>query len=88
MFDVKRLESDRDFARVALVVPKFGYTAVRRNLLKRRMRELTREIVLPGDARDVLFRAKRVAYDASFDELKDEVRRIADVILSEAKDPS
>ena len=77
MFDVKRLDSDCEFARVALVVPKFGYTAVRRNTLKRRLRELTREMVLPGSARDVLFRAKRVAYDASFDQLKDEVRRIA-----------
>ena len=77
MFDVKRLDSARDFARVALVVPKFGYTAVRRNTLKRRLRELTREMVLPGSAHDVLFRARRVAYDASFDELKVEMSRIA-----------
>jgi len=64
--------------RVALVVPKYGCTAVRRNRLKRRLRELARQFVLPLPASaDVLLRARRDAYDASFAAIRDEVSGVA-----------
>jgi ribonuclease P protein component len=75
---VKRLDSTLGYIRVAIVVPKFGFTAARRNKLKRRLRELTREHVLTRSAScDVLVRARRDAYDASFDRLRDDVGHLA-----------
>jgi ribonuclease P protein component len=72
------LDSSLGHTRVALVVPKFGFTAVRRNRLKRRLRELTRQIVLPGPVScDLLVRARRDAYNASFEELRADVVAVA-----------
>jgi ribonuclease P protein component len=59
-------------------VPKFGFTAVRRNKLKRRLRELTRLHVLPrAGSCDLLVRARRDAYDADLDGLRDELSHVA-----------
>lgn len=78
MFDVKRLDSPLGHVRVAIVVPKFGFTAVRRNKLKRRLRELTRQHVLPRRSScDLLVRARREAYDAPFDRLREEINHLA-----------
>ena len=64
--------------RVAIVVPKWGFTAVRRNQLKRRLRELSRAVLFGRAAsRDVLLRARREAYDASFDDLRDDVTTLS-----------
>jgi ribonuclease P protein component len=64
--------------RVAIVVPKFGFTAVRRNKLKRRLRELTRTAMLAQPAScDLLLRARREAYGATFDGLRDEIGHVA-----------
>lgn len=64
--------------RVAIVVPKFGFAAVRRNTLKRRLRELARAQVLPQSAScDLFVRARREAYDASFDQLREEIGHVA-----------
>lgn len=64
--------------RVALVVPKFGFTAVRRNQLKRRLRELTRQHLLVRSVScDLLLRARREAYDAAFDNLRSEIHQVA-----------
>ena len=64
--------------RVAIVVPKWGFTAVRRNLLKRRLRELSRALLWDKDAsRDVVLRARREAYDADFTALRADVERLA-----------
>jgi ribonuclease P protein component len=72
------LDSSLGHTRVALVVPKFGFTAVRRNRLKRRLRELTRQIVLPRPVScDLLVRARRDAYNASFEELRVDVVAVA-----------
>jgi ribonuclease P protein component len=74
---VKRLDSALGHVRVALVVPKFGFTAVQRNKLKRRLRELTRLHLLPQSGScDVLVRAKRDAYDATFARLRDEIGHV------------
>ena len=64
--------------RVAIVVPKWGYTAVRRNLLKRRLRELSRALLFDKDAsRDVVLRARREAYDAAFDDLRADIEKLS-----------
>lgn len=78
LLDVRRLESQMGHPRVALVVPKFGFTAVRRNRLKRRLRELTRQHVLPQPySYDVVLRARRDAYGVTFGRLRDEITEVA-----------
>lgn len=62
--------------RVAVVVPRHGRTAVQRNLLKRRLREILRVSWLPDAApRDVVLRARPSAYDRNFSELERSVLR-------------
>jgi ribonuclease P protein component len=74
LFDVKRLDTPVGHVRLAIVVPKFGFTAVRRNQLKRRLKELSRALILPqAQSCDLLVRARRDAYAATFDELRDDV---------------
>jgi ribonuclease P protein component len=78
LLDVRRLDSTTGQIRVAIVVPKYGYTAVRRNKLKRRLRELARQTLLPRAVScDVLLRARHEAYAASFDLLRDDVVDLA-----------
>jgi len=72
------LDSTLGHVRLALVVPKFGQTAVKRNRLKRRLRELARQHVLPKPASyDVLVRARREAYDATFDRLREAIDAVS-----------
>lgn len=64
--------------RVAIVVPKWGFTAVRRNLLKRRLRELSRALLFDKQSsRDVVLRARREAYDATFTDLRADVEKLS-----------
>ncbi|MGH7639275.1 MAG: ribonuclease P protein component [Gemmatimonadaceae bacterium] len=78
LLDVRRLESPTGHVRVAIVVPKYGFTAVRRNRLKRRLRELARQNMLPRPVScDVLLRARREAYNATFDGLRDDIADVA-----------
>jgi ribonuclease P protein component len=75
------MQSELGRVRVALLVPRHGQTAVRRNKLKRQLREISRVEVLPRRAScDVLVRAKREAYRAAFPELRDAVRAAARVL--------
>jgi ribonuclease P protein component len=62
------------FSRLAVVVSKGDQTAVRRNLLRRRLREIGRREVLPalGTATDVVARTRRAAYEAGFETLRRE----------------
>lgn len=56
--------------RVGFVVPKHGKSSVERNLLKRRLRELTRTAILPHMAPvDMVIHARPSAYRLRFDEL-------------------
>lgn len=76
--DVFFAASPVSHSRLGLVVPKHGHKIVRRNLVKRRLREIGRRHTLPAlDARgcpaDVLLRAKRSAYDVDFAVLQAEV---------------
>ena len=67
---------------MGIVVPRFQQTAVARNRLRRRLRELLRRDPLRTlPAVDLVVRAKRTAYAASFADLRAELteaaRRIA-----------
>jgi ribonuclease P protein component len=62
--------------RVGLVVPRFKQSAVARNRLKRRLRELTRIRLLPADlSADVVLRIRPDAYGATFDALTADITR-------------
>ncbi len=66
--------------RVGLIVPKHRQTAVARNRLKRRLRELARTQLLPTDLPiDVVVRARPEAYRVAFDALA------ADILLARAQ---
>ena len=58
-----------------VIVPRHGETAVRRNQLRRRIREIGRRCILPVLAMpvDVGVRARAAAYDATFEVLKGEM---------------
>ena len=75
---VAAASSDRP--RVAIVVPRFGHSAVQRNRLRRRLREIARTDWLPLAAErplplDVVLMARTAAYHASFDELRTSLQR-------------
>ncbi|MHB1263307.1 MAG: ribonuclease P protein component [Gemmatimonadaceae bacterium] len=80
--EVRALASPLAHSRVGLVVAKHGHGSVERNQLKRRLRELSRTVVLPrlaaaGSApRDVVIRTRREAYQAGFDDLRAELARV------------
>jgi ribonuclease P protein component len=76
--DVFDSPSPLEHPRVGVVVPKHRHDIVERNLVKRRVREILRTEVLPrlaacGCAVDVLVRARREAYVASWDGLREEL---------------
>jgi len=77
--DVRVLASPLAFPRVAIVVPRHQQTAVNRNRLKRRLRELVRMELLPSlrerAALDVAIRARREAYATAISSL------LADVLV-------
>ncbi len=78
---MKRLDSALGYVRVALVVPRLGFSAVERNRLKRRLRELSRQHMIPlAVSSDLLLRAKRDTYAASFDSLRTEITRLATLL--------
>ncbi len=63
--------------RIGIVVPRHGRTAVLRNRLKRRLRELARMELLPHlPPVDLVIKARPEGYDADFAELRDEVSDI------------
>ena len=63
-------------------MPRYKRTAVERNLLKRRLRELVRRELLPTlrttAPLDVVFRSAPQAYGASFEALGRDVQRVRD----------
>jgi len=75
--------------RVVLVVPKHGHKIVERNKLKRRIRESARLELLPrcreqAVALDILIRAQPRAYEAEFEQLRDEIKELAEELCSRA----
>jgi len=74
--DVRAIASLRASARVGVVVPRYKHSAVARNRLKRRLRELVRLEWLPIlPAMDVVVRVIPPAYERDFDSLRSEVRQ-------------
>jgi ribonuclease P protein component len=60
--------------RMGLIVPKFQSSAVARNRLRRRLREIWRREVQPRQpAWDLVIKARREAYGASFEALEAQV---------------
>ena len=62
-------------SRLAVIVPRHAHTAVRRNRLRRQLREIGRREVLPALSAplDVGLRARPPAYEASFETLRREI---------------
>ena len=85
--DVRVVVSPREHGRVGFIVAKQGRTAVERNRVKRRLRELVRRELLrplrrlrPGATADVVVRAKPEAYDASLETLRSEIAGLGERI--------
>lgn len=73
--DVRATASLRALVRVGFVVPRYKHTAVARNQLKRRLRELVRLEWLPAlPPMNVVLRVIPPAYTRDFDALRAEVR--------------
>lgn len=66
-------------ARVGFIVPKYKHSAVERNRLKRRLRELVRQEFLTTlpPATNAVVRALPAAYDASYMLLASDLRQAA-----------
>jgi ribonuclease P protein component len=86
--DARVLASPLGFPRVGIVVPRHQHSAVDRNMLKRRLRELVRIDLLPAlqtqPSLDVAIRAHREAYTATFDSLRTDVLEIRSHVTSGA----
>jgi ribonuclease P protein component len=68
--------------RMGLIVPKFQTSAVARNRLRRRLREIwRRDIQMQQQPGDLVIRARREAYEASFEELRSELLAWRDRVL-------
>ena len=74
-------------SRWGVVVPKHKQKIVRRNLVKRRLREIGRTEILPrlaaaGLELDLMVRARPEAYGASFDALREELVELMEGVCS------
>jgi ribonuclease P protein component len=76
--DVRHAVSALKQPRIGIIVPRHKHSAVDRNRLRRRLRELVRLQLLPKVIRgDALIRAKAEAYDISFADLRAEIDSIS-----------
>ena len=63
--------------RVGLIIPRFKHSAVLRNLLKRRLRELARIELIPRTLFvDIVIRIRPNAYEATFAELAHDIGQV------------
>ena len=89
--EVRALASLLPHPRVGVIVPRYKHSAVDRNRLKRRLREIIRTALLPAlDAPvEVVVRAMPQAYDAAFETLRSQLERTAGAIrkVGERKPP-
>ena len=68
--------------RMGLIVPKFQSTGVARNRLRRRLKELwRREVQGSAPPLDLLVRARREAYAATFSALRSEVHAWREAVV-------
>ena len=77
--EVRALASLLPHPRVGVIVPRYKHSAVDRNRLKRRLREIIRTSLVPEFAQhasaDVVIRALPHAYEASFETLRAQLAR-------------
>ena len=74
--EVRYIASLLRHPRAGLIVPKYSHSAVDRNRVKRRLREIVRQHALPVlGAVDVVIRALPSAYRADFSALQEQVMR-------------
>jgi ribonuclease P protein component len=67
--------------RTGIIVPRYQSTAVARNRLRRRLREiLRRDLLRQLPAIDLVVRAKRSAYAASFADLRAELTGVMEML--------
>jgi ribonuclease P protein component len=79
--DVRSAPSGRPHPRVGIIVPRYKHSAVDRNRLKRRLRELIRRELLPIlPPMDVVVRALPSAYTVGFDGLAAQIGRVREAI--------
>lgn len=87
LLEVRALASLLHHHRIGIIVPRFKHSAVERNRLKRRLRELARrEWVGPLEAvapHDLVIRATPAAYGAPFDRLAEDMTRLRDKIVQQ-----
>jgi ribonuclease P protein component len=80
VLEVRASASLQPFPRVGLIVPRYRHSAVARNLVKRRLRELARlELLGPlqeAPPLDLVVRALPAAYDRDYDALRTDVRQL------------
>jgi len=70
---------------MGLIVPRFQETAVARNRLRRRLKEVWRREIKPVQpAWDVVVRARRESYSATFEVLRAELLAWRDAALGRA----
>lgn len=80
--DIAWRPNTRGRPRIGIVVPRFDRTAVARNQLRRRVREiLRRELLSKLPSVDLVIRAKRVAYTAPFAVLRAELTEASGHVL-------
>jgi ribonuclease P protein component len=80
---VRALASLLHHPRVGLIVPRYKHSAVDRNRLKRRLRELARTRLLPLlPPVDVVVRVRPSAYGLDFDALGRELERASTQLSS------
>lgn len=71
-------------ARVGLIVPRLGRTAVERNRVKRWLREAIRLDFLPGaPPLEMVVRTSRAVYALSFVRIRREVQGLAEILRRE-----
>lgn len=76
--DIAWRPNTKGHARIGIVVPRYGLTAVARNRVRRRVREILRRGLLNTlPPVDLVIRAKRGAYAARFVELRVELADVA-----------
>jgi ribonuclease P protein component len=80
--DILWMDNPTGQPRMGLIVPKFQSSAVARNRLRRRLREIWRQDIQQQQPPwDLVIRARREAYTADFDALRAQLRAWREAVL-------
>ena len=81
--DVFWIDNSTGHPRMGLIVPKFQSSAVARNRVRRRLREIWRQEIQPHQPEwDLVIRARAPAYSATFEALQSQLLRWRDAVVS------